>query len=637
MSAGVTLVEQTEADIDERGNTQSSNEAISPNTENDLEQAQGNAVIQDLLQTDHNNIVGVGEDTMSQQEQSHSQEEAISVINEDSNIRENIDTEGHQHAADEDADMGDNNNEDNEEPLLRDDMEAEDEESDGSDDASSEAEDQEDDDEVVEEEQVEEGVQVVRVRGGLLRHLPRLPRLVFHRLRRRYEQVFGNIQFRELADTEGSDDESRNIERPESITFDKNLPISHSYLGEMNDCSGVQYIDQESFITLPILRVPDFILVPGQTMPLNITRPQEVSLLKSVLARPDKTFGVILLKNAYGVGSPSAIDFGCTAELRSMREEEVYEIQTMVGIAIGRQRFKLVEKRPQPDGNLVGRVQILNDDEFSPPASGASLGVHYKHSIIPSTKSARRMHVQHSSRNHPGWLTRCPPWLYNMYDVKILRKLLIKELKDWNPDLDEKSLPTSSSAFSFWIASHLLITNTMRLFLLQIDCSIQRLRCELDLLKKCTIYACINCGNHITQKQHLFNMSVSGPMDAYVNPSGHIHETLTVYVSQGLIRVSRPSTEHSWFPGYAWTICECACCGRHMGWKFTATKDSLTPKNFWGLTRSSLSPKVEIEDMTEKGEEGGGGRRRRLTSDDSSNSSGSISSVHHNLNWRPMM
>ncbi|XP_039263434.2 protein cereblon-like [Styela clava] len=488
-------------------------------------------------------------------------------------------------------------------------------------DESSESEDVDEDDEVMEED-FPERVRVINIRRGLLNRIPgmlrRLGRLPF----------FGNVQSIEDIDDDGSDNESRNAERPESITFDKRLPTSHSYLGEMNDCSGIPYIDDESFVTIPILRVADFLLVPGQTMPLNIIRPQEVSLLKSVLARPDKTFGVIWI-NTHGLGSSAMIDFGCTAELRSIREEEVHEVQTMVGIAVGRQRFKLMEKRPQPDGNLVGKVQILNDDEFSPPASGARLGVHYKHAI-PTIKSAKRRHFL----NHPGWLTSSLPWMYNMYDVIILRKLLIQELKEWNPDLDEKSLPTSPSAFSFWIASHLLITNTMRLFLLQIDCSIQRMRCELDLLKKCTIYACMHCGNHITEKKHLFNMSVSGPMDAYVNPSGHIHETLTVYLSQGLVRVSRPSTEHSWFPGYAWTICECASCGRHMGWKFTATKDSLTPKNFWGLTRSSLSPKFDIEDSSEKTEQVG--RRRRLTSNDSSNSSGSMSS-RVGLNWRPMM
>lgn len=49
-------------------------------------------------------------------------------------------------------------------------------------------------------------------------------------------------------------------------------------------------------------------------------------------------------------GMSQTPNFGCTAELRSMREEDVFEIPTMVGLAIGRQRFKMMDKRIQIDG-----------------------------------------------------------------------------------------------------------------------------------------------------------------------------------------------------------------------------------------------------------------------------------------------
>lgn len=44
-------------------------------------------------------------------------------------------------------------------------------------------------------------------------------------------------------------------------------------------------------------------------------------------------------------------------------------------------------------------------------------------------------------------------------------------------------------------------------------------------------------------------MSMEGPLGAYVNPGGHVHETLTVYKIQNLGLIGHPSTEHSWFPG----------------------------------------------------------------------------------------
>lgn len=45
------------------------------------------------------------------------------------------------------------------------------------------------------------------------------------------------------------------------------------------------------------------------------------------------------------------------------------------------------------------------------------------------------------------------------------------------------------------------------------------------------------------------SLSLCGPMAAYVNPHGYIHETLTVYKACNLNLSGRPSTEHSWFPG----------------------------------------------------------------------------------------
>lgn len=45
-------------------------------------------------------------------------------------------------------------------------------------------------------------------------------------------------------------------------------------------------------------------------------------------------------------------------------------------------------------------------------------------------------------------------------------------------------------------------------------------------------------------------MSRDGPLNAYVNPSGYVHETITVYNTSGLALRGSPVKEHSWFPGY---------------------------------------------------------------------------------------
>lgn len=54
-------------------------------------------------------------------------------------------------------------------------------------------------------------------------------------------------------------------------------------------------------------------------------------------------------------------------------------------------------------------------------------------------------------------------------------------------------------------------------------------------------------------------------------------------------RTALSTAEHSWFPGYAWTIASCRECGQHLGWRFTATRTGLMPQAFWGLRRACVA------------------------------------------------
>ena len=68
------------------------------------------------------------------------------------------------------------------------------------------------------------------------------------------------------------------------------------------------------------------------------------------------------------------------------------------------------------------------------------------------------------------------------------------------------------------------------------------------------------CGKQLGDQQHIFSMSKEGPQGAFVNPGGHVHETLTLHKAKNLRLIGDPSTQYSWFPGYAWTIVECSGC-----------------------------------------------------------------------------
>ena len=108
------------------------------------------------------------------------------------------------------------------------------------------------------------------------------------------------------------------------------------------------------------------------------------------------------------------------------------------------------------------------------------------------------------------------------------------------------------------------------------------------------VLVCARCGKQLGDQQHIFSMSKEGPQGAFVNPGGHVHETLTLYRAKNLRLVGRPSTEYSWFPGYAWIITECLGCWSHIGWKFIATNRKLKPDKFYGFSRKNIEAKVEV-------------------------------------------
>lgn len=57
------------------------------------------------------------------------------------------------------------------------------------------------------------------------------------------------------------------------------------------------------------------------------------------------------------------------------------------------------------------------------------------------------------------------------------------------------------------------------------------------------------CEAVIAKKDDIFSMSVDGPLAAYVNPGGVVHDTLTVLEAINLRKYGGGTTQDSWFPG----------------------------------------------------------------------------------------
>jgi len=56
----------------------------------------------------------------------------------------------------------------------------------------------------------------------------------------------------------------------------------------------------------------------------------------------------------------------------------------------------------------------------------------------------------------------------------------------------------------------------------------------------------------------------------FSNPHGFVFRIGCFANAPGCNAAGHPSTEHTWFAGFAWQVAACRGCGAHMGWLFTA-------------------------------------------------------------------
>ncbi|XP_039116134.1 uncharacterized protein LOC120251613 [Dioscorea cayenensis subsp. rotundata] len=190
--------------------------------------------------------------------------------------------------------------------------------------------------------------------------------------------------------------------------------------------------------------------------------------------------------------------------------------------------------------------------------------------------------------SHKAPMAFWPHWVYQMYDSYALAQ---KAADLWKqiirmPSMD--NLVTKPDLLSFHMASKLPMSEATRQELLEIDGVSYRLRREIQLLKSFDLIRCKTCQSVIARRSDMLVMSSDGPLNAYVNPHGFVHEVITVYNANGLALQGRPDKAHSWFPGYAWTITYCASCESNIGWLFTARKKNLLPRSFWGIRSSQV-------------------------------------------------
>ena len=62
----------------------------------------------------------------------------------------------------------------------------------------------------------------------------------------------------------------------------------------------------------------------------------------------------------------------------------------------------------------------------------------------------------------------------------------------------------------------------------------------------------------------VLSMTREGTGGAFVNSHGYVHDMITLNRATNTSCEGEAETEHSWFPGYAWTIAYCAGCMNHL-------------------------------------------------------------------------
>jgi hypothetical protein len=80
---------------------------------------------------------------------------------------------------------------------------------------------------------------------------------------------------------------------------------------------------------------------------------------------------------------------------------------------------------------------------------------------------------------------------------------------------------------------------------------------------------CAACLQAVTTTSARIEMA-GGHAHTFSNPHGIVFHIGCFAVAPGCVVASEPSTQHSWFPPYAWQIAVCRGCAGHLGWLFHA-------------------------------------------------------------------
>ncbi len=93
---------------------------------------------------------------------------------------------------------------------------------------------------------------------------------------------------------------------------------------------------------------------------------------------------------------------------------------------------------------------------------------------------------------------------------------------------------------------------------------------------------CRECAHTITRSSHLIERQ-GAHEHTFRNPAGYSFHLLCYQQAEGCLCSGTPTTEASWFLGYAWSFALCGACHTHLGWRFSDGDET-----FFGLIATRL-------------------------------------------------
>ena len=85
-------------------------------------------------------------------------------------------------------------------------------------------------------------------------------------------------------------------------------------------------------------------------------------------------------------------------------------------------------------------------------------------------------------------------------------------------------------------------------------------------------WLCAWCYNRVANERDRFQYHGQDEF-TFTNPEAIRFEIITFSRTLGCQEAGVPTLEHTWFPGHAWSYCQCDRCGQHLGWYYTGEQE----------------------------------------------------------------